>query len=178
MDSLVCADEFSAGAKPVPLVSLSADYYATGPLIPGLRRRWRIVVIVETTRLRRDEVACFPALAVGQHPDRIDLRAVSVIGMWIGRHVVPARILIREQHACADWNRELLGTHAARCQRESVRVRGIRRWWSIAAAAARREEQTEDEDKECHVRQLSETCGLDGNVPGMNGGNGATSPQS
>jgi hypothetical protein len=138
-------------------------------------------VIVETTRLRRDEVACLPALTIGQYSHRIDLRAVGVIGMWIGRHVVPARILIHEQHAGANWNRELLGTYAARCECERVRVRGIRRWWSIAAAAARREDQTEDEDKECHARQLSETFGLDGNVPGANGGdggNGATSPQS
>src|SRR4029453_2512603 len=55
------------GFGSAPLVSRSADYYFTRPLIPRCRRRWRIVVIVKSARLRGHEIPCLAALSRRQH---------------------------------------------------------------------------------------------------------------
>ena len=109
-------------AEQIPLVNSSADYYSTGPLIPRLRRGWRIVVIVKAARLHGHEIERLPALPVVQYAHGIDLCAISVFRVWIRCHVVSSRVLVHEQHACPDRNRELLRADTARGQRESVGI--------------------------------------------------------
>ena len=118
-------------------------------------------MIVEPAGLRRHEIECFPALAVVQYADGIDLRAVGVFGMRIRRHVVSARILIDEQHARADRDRELFGTHTAGGQRESVGIGRCRRraWRRIAPATTRGEEKAEQYNEDGHGRSLPMVIG-------------------
>ena len=85
-------------------------------------------MIVKAAGLRRHEIARLATVILVQHANRIDLRAVGVIGMRIGGHVVLARIVVHECDARADRHRELFGTDAARAQREGVGIARSRRW--------------------------------------------------
>ena len=118
-------------------------------------------MIVEPAGLRRHEIECFPTLAVVQHAHGINLRAVGVFGMRIRRHVVSARILIDEQHARADRDREFFRTHTAGGQRECVgigrRRRRARR--RVAPATTRGEEKTENYNEDDHSRSLPMVIG-------------------
>ena len=135
----------------VLLVALSADNYAARPLISsGLGRR-RVVVIVKPARLHRDEVVRLMTLPRSQHTNRIDLRAVGMFRMRIGRDVVSARILIHEQHARPGRYGELLRRDAGRRQGERIRVCWWRRvCWRGVPPATRGEQQQQNQNEDCH----------------------------
>jgi len=112
--------------------------------------RWRIVMIVKSAGLRRHEIEGLATLPRGQRA-KIDLRAVGVIRMWIGSHVMTTSILIHEEHARAGRNGQLFRRDAARRQRKRVGVGRICRWrWCGTTAAARRKKQHEDQDEDHH----------------------------
>lgn len=56
----------------------------------------RVVVIVEPACANRHEVAGFPALARIEQADLVDLGAVGVIRVGIGRHVVRSGVVVDE----------------------------------------------------------------------------------
>ena len=52
-----------------PLVAVSTDYYSAGPLIACCGRRWWIVMIVKSARLRDHEIAGLATLSRRQYTD-------------------------------------------------------------------------------------------------------------
>src|SRR3954454_3513070 len=69
MDSGVNKRLHSCACDPVPLVSRSANYYASRPLVASRRCRRRIVMIVKSARLRGDQIIGLVTLSGGQHAD-------------------------------------------------------------------------------------------------------------
>ena len=92
-------------------------------------------MIVKPAGFRRYEIQRLATLP-GYQRTQVDLDAIGVLGMWIGRHVVTPRIVIHEEHTGAERNRQFLRRHSARGEGEGVRIRwrSRRRWCGVAAS--------------------------------------------